>query len=489
MRDHIKNIFLFMALPFLLILPPAAVCGSDTSGPRSACGPGTIWSPSLGECVALVVCSEGTVNVNNICIPASKPAQIEIISTNLPNGNTDSLYEASLVAEIENPKSSKKRSPLTENWEVIDGFLPGGLSLDTQTGVISGTPSSGPGTFVFTVRVIGGPPFWLTDEQELSIQIDGIEGDVSAQSLIPDTGQTICFDANAPLSACPNPGEPFYGQDAQYTFAMTLESNEPGIVRDGVNGLEWQATDDATQYNWYEASGTLDDDYNPDGTDVCASLNLGGYPDWRLPTRRELISIINYGHENTLPAIDTDFFSTTSSYYWTATSVADSPGYSWNIDFTDGSVLYGLPPSLDIGYVRCVRGTPLAEVHNFVDNNDGTVTDIDTGLIWQQGDAGFPMDWQEALAYCENLDFAGYDDWKLPDVKELESVVDVTRALPSIDNETYFPSALSSGYWSSTSDMIPPNGGWEVDFGFGEIIWTDGKDEVYTNFVRCVRRP
>ena len=99
------------------------------------------------------------------------------------------------------------------------------------------------------------------------------------------------------------------------------------------------------------------------------------------------------------------------------------------------------------------------------------------------------MDWQEALAYCENLDFAGYDDWKLPDVKELESVVDVTRALPSIDNETYFPSALSSGYWSSTSDMIPPNGGWEVDFGFGEIIWTDGKDEVYTNFVRCVRRP
>ena len=67
-------------------------------------------------------------------------------------------------------------------------------------------------------------------------------------------------------------------------------------------------------------------------------------------------------------------------------------------------------------------------MNDFVDNGDGTITDHATGLMWTKVDGGSPMNWEDALAYAEDLDAAGYDDWRLPDAKELQSIVDYTRA-------------------------------------------------------------
>ena len=75
-------------------------------------------------------------------------------------------------------------------------------------------------------------------------------------------------------------------------------------------------------------------------------------------------------------------------------------------------------------YVRCVRGGQTQQ--SLVDNGDGTVTDNRTGLIWQQGEPG-AMTWNSALTYCEGLSLAGSTDWRLPNIKELESLVDETR--------------------------------------------------------------
>ncbi|MBU4055376.1 MAG: DUF1566 domain-containing protein, partial [Proteobacteria bacterium] len=62
-----------------------------------------------------------------------------------------------------------------------------------------------------------------------------------------------------------------------------------------------------------------------------------------------------------------------------------------------------------------------------VDNGDGTVTDTETGLMWQKDEAG-AMSWQNALTHCETMDLAGYDDWRLPNRNELQSIVDYTRS-------------------------------------------------------------
>ena len=112
----------------------------------------------------------------------------------------------------------------------------------------------------------------------------------------------------------------------------------------------------------------------------------------------------------------------------------------------------------------------------FVDNGDGTVTDNCTGLMWQKGTADVNGDgqstvrdnvpWCDALAYCENLSFADHDDWRLPNVRELQSIVDYRRVSPSIDPVF---GAFSSVCWSSTSNAVGPQNAWLVDFIVGRV--------------------
>ena len=86
---------------------------------------------------------------------------------------------------------------------------------------------------------------------------------------------------------------------------------------------------------------------------------------------------------------------------------------------------------------------------HFVKNGDGTVTDTNTGLMWQQVTKG-EMDWEEALTSCEGDTFAGYDDWRLPNRNELQSLLDYTWYDPSADQD-FFGDAVPTYYWSSTT--------------------------------------
>lgn len=79
-------------------------------------------------------------------------------------------------------------------------------------------------------------------------------------------------------------------------------------------------------------------------------------------------------------------------------------------------------------YFRMVRGNPDYGINNFVNSNEGTISDLATGLMWQKAGDGNALDWQNALSYCENLELAGYSNWRLPNVKELHSIVDYTRS-------------------------------------------------------------
>jgi hypothetical protein len=93
---------------------------------------------------------------------------------------------------------------------------------------------------------------------------------------------------------------------------------------------------------------------------------------------------------------------------------------------------------------------PAVGVAEFVDNGDGTVTDVSNGLIWQQPGAENTMTWEAAISYCEGLTLAGYADWRLPNRKELRLIVDYNEYNPAIDT-AYFPNTVSSYYWSSST--------------------------------------
>ena len=119
----------------------------------------------------------------------------------------------------------------------------------------------------------------------------------------------------------------------------------------------------------------------------------------------------------------------------------------------------------------------------FVDNGDGTVTDTQTGLMWQQATDAGTMIWKSALSYCEGLGLSGYSDWRLPTRKELRSIVDYSRYNPSIDT-SYFPNTHSSDYWSSTTHALGTDYAWSMYFDYG---YDNYSLKSYGGYVRAVR--
>jgi hypothetical protein len=117
-------------------------------------------------------------------------------------------------------------------------------------------------------------------------------------------------------------------------------------------------------------------------------------------------------------------------------------------------------------YFRLVRGNTDYGKNNFIDNGDGTLSDYATGLMWQKTDDGIGKDWEEALKYAENLDLATYSDWRLPNAKELQSIVDYTRSPQTTNSPAIHPIFETTEikdpegnteqypfYWTSTSHL------------------------------------
>jgi hypothetical protein len=131
----------------------------------------------------------------------------------------------------------------------------------------------------------------------------------------------------------------------------------------------------------------------------------------------------------------------------------------------------------------------------FVDHGDGTVTDTCTGLVWQKDSADVNGDgqadditWCQALAYCRDLDLAGHDDWRLPNVRELASLVDYGidygTGVPAADPVFSTLRSVRSAYWTSTTDAGFPQGAWLVFFyDGGVLVDVEGN----THAVRAVR--
>jgi len=216
---------------------------------------------------------------------------------------------------------------------------------------------------------------------------------------LPDTGQTKCYRNVSPYDEIDCLGT---GQDGAYNInPMSYYDNGNGTVTDNNTGLVWQkcsvgqnndtiCSGDGLKYNWYQAFGTYDATYNTSYQDVCGSLNLGGHTNWRLPTKKELVSIVDYSFQPQGATIKSAYFPNTyMDFYWSSTTDAIGQEHAWFLDFFDGHVFIHEKRAA-AEYVRCVRGVQSSQ--SLVDNGNGTVTDKRTGLIWQQGEPGF-IEW------------------------------------------------------------------------------------------------
>ena len=118
---------------------------------------------------------------------------------------------------------------------------------------------------------------------------------------------------------------------------------------------------------------------------------------------------------------------------------------------------------------------------NFRNNGDGTVTDVSTGLTWQQADV--KRTWEAAINYCEELNHANRHGWRLPDINELMTIVDMTTSNPTI-HPIAFPGTKASLYWSALTFESNDGNALVVDFGNGDI---HSDEKINPNYVRCVR--
>jgi len=278
---------------------------------------------------------------------------------------------------------------------------------------------------------------------------------VLTASKVPDTGQTTSYTTT-------------FGEDSDYEINLpSYTDNGSGTITDNVTGLIWQKEDDDITRVW------------DDAVSYCNDLSLASYSDWRLSSKKELMSIVDYGTYS--PSIDaTDFSATNASKYWSSTTLASNSSYAWPVHFSDGSVDDGYIKTYSY-YVRCVRGQEL-NFGNFTDNGNGTVMDNSTGLMWQQGEGG-QKTWEDALTYCEDLSLGGHVNWRLPNIKELDSINDDTVYSPAIDTN-FFPDAIASAYWSSTTDANYSSTAFRVYFSNGSV-YSGNKSSSY--YVRCVR--
>ena len=214
----------------------------------------------------------------------------------------------------------------------------------------------------------------------------------SQTTFLPDTGQTKCYSSTKEI---PCSGT---GQDGAYVQnPLSYTDNRDGTVTDDNTGLVWQQNQisqpDFEYTNWYWATGTYDVNNNPATMNICGSLTLGGYANWRLPARSELIGLVDYSVPGPRPMINDAFFpNTTSSYFWTSETYADMPIAGWYVFFGIG---YSGGASKEVNlHARCVRGAQ-PPGQNLVDNGNGTVSDNQTGLTWQKGELK-PMSWVSA---------------------------------------------------------------------------------------------
>ncbi len=325
-------------------------------------------------------------------------------------------------------------------------------------------------------------------------------------SPIVDTHQSSCYGTTSEID-CPGKSGEFYGQDAQYAgFAPSYTDSGDGTITDNITGLVWQ---------WEQQDRVAYDE----AEDLCADLDLGGRQ-WRVPNIKEAYSLILFDGatgsgaidavpDDAIPYIDDEVFDfaygdvddgerfidvqfiTTSLYVSTAFS--DNHGLEpgeecfFGTNLADGRIkCYPTAPRSTF-QLRCVSGDSAYGTNDFEDNGDSTVTDWATGLMWLQEDSAAhgasddgTLDWGDALAWCEGLNHAGWDDWHLPNAKELQFLVDTERSVDTTDSaaiDAVFQStpiideaddSNYGWYWSSTTHLdglIPEANAVYVAFG------------------------
>lgn len=161
---------------------------------------------------------------------------------------------------------------------------------------------------------------------------------------LPDSDQRRCYEPVAPYAEIPCKGT---GQDGEHAMnPLSYTDNGDGTLTDNNTRLVWQKEDDGLTYNWYQATGTYDVFFNPDGIDICRTFG-------RLPSKKELIGIVDAAIPYPGPTVHSLFTNAKAAGYWSSTPYVGNPAYAWYVHYNIGSAYTYY--RYELFSVRCVR--------------------------------------------------------------------------------------------------------------------------------------
>ncbi len=365
---------------------------------------------------------------------------------------------------------------------------------------------------------------------------DGIgdASDLSRWALVEKTGQTTCYDNVGTVIDCTGTG---HDGESQIGFAPPnprFTDHNDGTVTDNLTGLMWTKNADLANgiggFQW--------------ALDYVSGMNDGsytnyGYTDWRVPNIRELMSLIDYGeggaNQPTLteghPFVDVRAGSN-NYYYHTSTTHATNETHTYCVTFRHGSedacnkgegisdcYLWAVrsgsreaycsdnyAPVPKTGQTNCYdadsnvidcAGTGQDGEYQvgvaspdprFTDHGDGTVTDNLSELMWTKNTHSFGFtNWSDALNNCNNLELAGYTDWYLPNVFQLQDLQYYQNNDPPLVTGHPFENIQPKRYWSSTTYVYRPETVWAVGFGNADKAFDDKTSPTDDIGTWCVR--
>ena len=303
------------------------------------------------------------------------------------------------------------------------------------------------------------------------------------------TGQTRCFDVAGRPVPCRHTG-----QDAEFATGMPWPmprfATRGALVEDRLTGLLWSGNANPAGFpmSWQEA------------LDFVARLGRDGWldrTDWRLPNRHELRSLLS--HETRRPALPGEhpFAAIFPSWYWTSTTVAGAPAHAWYLNMDGARTFFGGKDQSFLVWPVCGPNVVLPRTGQWKCHvTDGRTRDCEgsgedgelrtgrpwpeprlvpskqgiedrlTGLIWhpEPGLQSGLVSWPEALELVASLG----EGWRLPNINELDSIVDCGRFAPALPG-AHPVQQSAPAYWSSTTSMFEPDWAWALYAEHGAI--------------------
>jgi quinol monooxygenase YgiN len=358
----------------------------------------------------------------------------------------------------------------------------------------------------------------LTDFQNavfpllLNFELKFHGGTEDGQSVpVLSTGQKHCWDAKGdPINHCKGTGQDGDARAGVPSPEPRFTPNNDGTVTDNLTGLIWMQNanvfGEIPQAKALQIASKL-----ADGAYGLSDGSAAG--DWRLPNVNEFQSLLDLDNLTgaALPPAH-PFINATPANYWSSSSVAAAPALGWYCALAVG------PPVFDLKFNSMrmwpVRGSTLRVAKTgqnkcfdpfgneipcggtgqdgelqkgvawpnprFKRNDDGTVTDNLTGLVWLQNAGRFdPRSWEEALKACNTLaspspglsDGSKAGAWRLPNLFELRSLMDYSKRSPALPDGHPFLNVRNSLYWTSTTVASAPNLARFVFVGIGPSVW------------------